>query len=88
MPYDVDTLTVYKGRGKNLKQKWRWRYQANGNNAKLANGGEGYTSKQMCLTSAFRVCGIEPRAQGVIVMPGEGRYTRSNNVSVQVVVID
>jgi hypothetical protein len=86
MAYDTDTLTVYKGRGKTLKQKWRWKYQAEGNNAKLGNGGEGYDSKAMCLTSAFRVCGIEATIQGVRVSPGEGVYPRTNGVSVRVVV--
>jgi hypothetical protein len=83
-----DTLSVYKGRGVNLKQKWRWRYQAEGNNAKLGHGGEAYTSKDMCLTSAFRVCGISPVRFGASVPPGEGVFTRANGITVRVVVLE
>lgn len=55
---DIDRIEIYQGRG--LRKGLRWRYIAAGNNARLANGGEAYSSTDDLFATLIRVCGLPP----------------------------
>lgn len=56
----MDTVEIYLSkRLLDRTAQWRWRYIAEGNNARLANGGESYIDYHDCLRSVGRVVGFD-----------------------------
>lgn len=77
-----DTLEFYKDKAGEV----RWRYKAAGNNAILADSGEGYKELDDARSTAFRIFGLDSMEQFAAVL-ASGPVSRRDRVSPAVDVV-
>lgn len=61
---ELDRVEIFRSkRLLDLGLQWRWRYVREGNNKRMANGGESFENLEDCVISAGRVVGFDVHSE-------------------------